>query len=326
MTEGTPAPNTDDAPISVVEFTDPGCVWSWGSEPLLRWTRRHYGPQLRWRRAFGVQIDRLERTHPTRDAVRDAEAFRREWVDVANHTEAPAPDVLERMHRSTLPASYAARAAELQVTAAQPDLAEHVLRRLRESVFVHGRPTDSRERLLDALAGVSGLDLSRLLADLDSDAVIRSVHADQDEARRPHPSVIDRTGPGPNPGAARPDGDRLRYGFPTLLIEGPAGQQVVAGWNDRDSITAAFVAAGARPVDTDVPLDPDDALARYRTLTRPDLQLSTDGREPTRAVRIETATTPLWVHPDEIGPVGGRRSPEPAFQAVATTSDDSNSV
>lgn len=290
---------TTASSIEVVEFTDPGCVWSWGSEPQLRAFRRRYGAALRWRRVLGVQVGRLEETHPTRDAVRDAEAFRADWLAVAAHTDAPVPLHVDRMHRSTRPASHAVRAAERQTTAEHPDVAERVLRRLREAVFVQGRPADTSERLADALAGTAGLDLDRLLRDVDDPGVVASVQADWEETRRPHPAVIDRTGPGPNPGAAKPDGERLRYGFPTLILRGPAGEEVVSGWNGADALGRAAEAVGAERSEAPTPLDPDEALERYRTLTVADLRLTTSGREPQHAVVVETATTPLWVHPDE---------------------------
>lgn len=291
--------------VEVVEHTDPGCVWSWSAEPQLRWLRRHHGASLRWRRVLGVQVDRLAASHPTRDAVRDAEAFRRDWLDVAAHTDAPVPVRLERMHRSTRPAALAARAAEGQASAGRPGVADAVLRRLRETVFVHGRPADTRDRLVDALAGVPGLDLERLLADVDTSSVLDSVQADWEETRRPHPAVVGRTGPGPNPGAAKPDGELLRYAFPTLLVSGPGGERIVAGWFGVDELDDAVRAAGAPAADLAATLDPDDALARYGTLTLGDLRLTTGGREPRDAVRVDTATTPLWVHPEAVGPVGG---------------------
>lgn len=285
--------------IDVVEFTDPGCVWSWGSEPQLRWLDRVYGDQLRRRRVLGIQVDDLAVTHPTRDAVRDAEAFRDDWLAVAEHTEAPVPLRLERMHRSTRPASHAVRAAERQATPEHPGVSDRVLRRLREAVFVHGRPADTPELLAVALADVPGLDLDRLLHDVDDPQIAAAVQAGWEETRRPHAAVIGRTGPGPNPGGAKPDGERLRYGFPTLILNGPSGEEVVAGWNDTAALARAVQAVGGRPVDQPDPLDPDEALARYRTLTLADLRVSTGGREPREALRIDTATTPVWVHPDD---------------------------
>ncbi len=216
------------ARAEITEYTDPGCIWSWSSEPWLRWLRARYGSQLAWRRVFGVQVDDLARTHPDKDPVADAEEFRAGWLDVAAHTRAPVTAQLAWIHRSTLPASRAAKAAEAQ----GPAVAEAVLRRLREAVFVTGEPADTDERIAAALRGVPALDLSRLLADAASARIAAALEADWAETRRPRPEVIDRTGPGPNPGAAKPDGAHLRYGFPTLVVRGSGGERVLAGWQD----------------------------------------------------------------------------------------------
>ena len=297
--------------IEVVEYTDPGCVWSWGSEPQLRWLRHRYGAQLAWRRVLGVQVDRLELGHPGLDPVADAETFRAQWLGVAEHTQAPVPIRLRWMHRSTRPAAEAAHAAALQ----GPAVADRVLRRLREAVFLTGRPADEPARIAEAVQGADGVDVERLLTDLADPAVLARVEDDFEETRAPHRDVLDRSGPGPNPGAARPDGaGRLRYGFPTLILRGPGGEQVVSGWRTIEELAEAVQGAGARPIDTGAPIDPDEALARYRTLTVRDLELLTGGREPVGAVVVPTATTPVWAHPDEAGRLLG----EPAAAAAAS--------
>ena len=297
------------AVVDIVEYTDPGCVWSWSSEPALRALRQRYGDALNWRRVFGIQIDSLDLSHPGADPVGSAEEFRQGWLEVAAHTGAPIPERLERMHVSTLPASRAARAAERQ----GPVVAERVLRRLREAVFVDGRPPDTRARIAAALRGVEGLDRGRVLEALATEAVVWSIDADRAETRRPHPAVVALAGDGPrhpalgglhaagpNPGAARVTDSGVRYAFPTLLLRGPAGERVVPGWRSLGDYIAAVVAvapelAGAR----DPWLDPDEALERYRTLTARELDLLTGGEEPRQALRVETATAPLWLHPEE---------------------------
>jgi predicted DsbA family dithiol-disulfide isomerase len=209
---------------SVVEFTDPGCVWSWSSEPKLRRLRDRYGPALYWRRVFGL---------PTQ--VQDSpEAVLAEWAEVAALTGAPLTARLEWVARSSLLAARAARAAEHQGTAR----AEAVLRRLREAYFLDGRPPDTLQRIAAAVAGVPRLDIARLLRDLDSPDVVWSVDAGAAVARRPRPEVIGLAGVG----AAVADGDDLRYTFPTLLIRGPCGERVVPGWREYDEYAAAIEA------------------------------------------------------------------------------------
>src|SRR6202007_2724482 len=106
---------------------------------------------------------------------------------------------------SMRPASLAARAAEHQGRA----IAEAVLLRLREATFLHGRPADTRDHVADALHGLPGLDLTRLLRDLDSPDAVFSIDADRAETRRPLPGAITRAEAG-----------AVRYTFPTLVIDG----------------------------------------------------------------------------------------------------------
>lgn len=298
------------ARVEIVEYTDPGCVWSWSSEPWLRWLRARYGDQLAWRRVFGVQVDDLARTHPGRDPVADVEEFRAGWLDVAAHTRAPVTARLAWMHRSTLPASRAAKAAEAQ----GPEVAEAVLRRLREAVFVNGEPADSEARVIAALRGLPrsadadarasasrrgrpALDLDRLLADAAGPGVAAALEADWAETRRPRAEVIDRSGPGPNPGAAKPDGEHLRYGFPTLIARGSAGERVLAGWQAPLAHATLLEQAAPELVASEQRLPAAVLLARHGSLTEVELELlSSDGAAglPADAVRVATATTPLW--------------------------------
>jgi protein-disulfide isomerase-like protein with CxxC motif len=229
--------------VTITEFTDPGCIWSWSSEPQLRWLREHYGSRVRWEQVMGVQIDDRDVAGIDPAAVLD------EWRAVAVHTDATLPDTLHWVHRSTRPACTAVHAAREQ----GDETARAVLRALREAFFVAGRPPDDAERIADALAGVPDLDLDAVLRGLDDPAIAALVTADFELTRDPHPAVIDRTGPGPNPGPARPDGDprnpRLRYGFPTLIVRGADGSEtVLSGWLSRGELEDAVVAAGATRV------------------------------------------------------------------------------
>jgi predicted DsbA family dithiol-disulfide isomerase len=181
----------------VIEFTDPGCIWSWSAEAELR--RLRETPGVRWRRVFGVPDRGREDPLPG-------------WREVVAETGAPLTAELHWIPASMLPASLAARAAEHQGRA----IADAVLLALREATFLHGRPADTREHVADALRDVPGLNLPRLLADLDSPDVIFATNADQAEARRPRPGAL-----------TRPEGDGVRYVFPTLIVDG----RPVSGWH-----------------------------------------------------------------------------------------------
>lgn len=283
--------------IEVTEFTDPGCVWSWSSEPKLRWLRHHYGERVAWRRVFGIQVDDLKLSFPERDAVASAEAWRRDWLAVAAHSGAPITARLEWMLASSWPASKAAKAAEAQ----GEEIAEAALRRLREAVFVEGRPADSRERIAAALRGLPDLDLEWLLEDFESPAVAAALAEDFEETRRPHPHVIGLREDGPHPGAAKAEARGVRYAFPTLIVNGPGGERVLPGWRSVAEYRDAFEAVAPELKGTPASLlDADTALGRYRSLTGDDLQLLTGASEPPEgAVEVATGTAPLWLDPVE---------------------------
>jgi predicted DsbA family dithiol-disulfide isomerase len=284
--------------VYVVEYTDPQCVWAWSSEPRLRWLRARYGAQLHWRRVFGVQVDDLSLTHPYEDPAVSAEAFRASWIEVAGHTGAPIARAIDWSSSSSRRASLTAKAAELQ----GPEIAERVLRRLREAVFVAGRPVDTPSRIADALVGVPALDLPQLLAAATSARVRAAIRADVEETRHPDPDVIDLVHASPHSGAARPAGERLRYAFPTLIISGPQGRRIVPGWRTAETYDDAVraVSRDATP-SQQPPISASEALERYRSLSLADLELLTGSQlPPLEAVPIVTATTPLFVHPDDV--------------------------
>ena len=226
-----------------------------------------------------------------------ADQFAR-WDAVVAHTHAPLPARLERPAATSRVAALAVKAAELQGR----DAGRRALRRLRESLFVFGRPADDETAILAALADVPGLDADALRAGLDAPAAHDAAQADWEETRNPLPAVLGLEEPQPHPGAAAPDGDRLRYRFPTLVVHGPAGTAVVPGWRPLEAYVDAFAtAAPALPLDTSPPFTAAEALERYETLTEVDLELLTGARRPPlRAARLALRNAPVWVDPRRI--------------------------
>ncbi|WP_078936705.1 DsbA family oxidoreductase [Streptomyces sp. NRRL F-7442] len=279
----------------VVEYTDPLCPWAWGSEPVFRWLRAALPAGVRRRRVFCVLFD--EDDDPAPDPAAETAWYARYVEDVARHTGAPRAPRLHRVAASSWPASLVAKAAEAQGS----DVAERVLRRLRETVFVLGVPADTHELALAAVRGVPGLDPARLAADALSDAVRERVRADRSEARRPVPGARSVPGGSPHPGAAKETGDGgYRYALPTVLVRAPGGHRLVPGLRPREAYAAAVGEMCAGVPLAAVRLSPDEALLRHRSLTGPEWVLLTDGGEPPSwAVRVETGNGPLWLHPEE---------------------------
>ncbi|WP_105969177.1 DsbA family oxidoreductase [Streptomyces geranii] len=283
--------------VEVVEYTDPLCPWSWGAEPVLRGLRAALAGRVRWRRVYCVLFDDHD-DDPAPDPAAETAWYARYVEDISGHTHAPRAANLRRVAASSWPSSLVAKAAEAQ----GDDVADRVLRRLRETVFVVGEPADTADLALSAVRGVPGLDLARLAVDAASDAVRDRVRADHAEARRPVAEVLSVRAGSPHPGAAKetPDGGH-RYALPTVLVRSAGGVRAVPGWRSYGEYARAVgeLAPGVSVAPV-APLDPAAALARYRSLTEPERELLTRGPwPPSEAVRVETGNGPLWLHPEE---------------------------
>lgn len=224
---GRPGPY-DGVIMEIIEFTDPGCVWSWAAHPVLARFREHL-PGVRWRRVFGVQLD------GPYGGRADADAALAGWREVARTTGVPLTDSLAYAHVSTRAAATAAAAAELQGA----EVADAALLRLRESFFLRGRPADTTEAVAEALDGLPGLDLARLLRDMESPAVKDRLDADWAETRDPLPEAL-----AGGDGVVRRDGDRVRYAFPTIVVRGARGVAVLAAWHPLEDYLAAAARVG----------------------------------------------------------------------------------
>ena len=329
MTSGRGVPPVDVVEdvedVEVVEYTDPLCPWAWGSEPVFRGLRTALAGRVRWRRVFCILFDHDD--DPAPDPAAETAWYARYVEGIAGHTRAPRALRLSRVAASSWPSSLVAKAAEFQ----GPEVADRVLRRLRETVFVLGEPADTLGAALDAAAGVPGLDARRLAADAASAAVLEGVRADHAEARRPVPEVLPAAlsetpygspphtlsgappdtpsgalsvpGGWPHPGTAKetPDGGH-RYALPTLVVCGAGGRRVVPGWRPYEVYATAVGAFCPGLSTAPQSLSGAVALARYRSLTEPERALLTRGAwPPPDAVRVETAGGPLWLDPEEAG-------------------------
>ncbi|WP_247706457.1 DsbA family oxidoreductase [Streptomyces liliiviolaceus] len=283
------------APVEVVEYTDPLCPWAWGSEPVFRKLRAALAGRVRWRRAYAILFDHDD--DPPPDPAAETAWYARYVEEISSHSRAPRPVRLSRMPADSWPSSLVAKAAVPQ----GEEVAERVLRRLRESVFVLGEPADTPDLALAAVKGVPDLDTRRLALDAASGAVLEQVRADRLEARRPVAEVLSAQGGSPHPGAAKEtDEGGHRYALPTLLVRTADEYRVVPGWRPFEEYAAAVEELSPGLSAAPARLTPAHALERYRSLTDPERLLLTEGHwPPPGAVRVDTAGGPLWLHPDE---------------------------
>ena len=285
-------------PIEVVEYTDPGCSWAWGSEPKLRLLRWRFGDRLRWRRVLGGLIGDMRNYLDGFDAVQAAPGFSRYWAHVAATTGMPYPAGLSWMYRSTEPACLAAKAAELQGA----DVAERVLRRLREATFVFGEPPDTPERIRTALRGVPALDLERLGVDSSSPRVRDAFRADWEEARAPNAYALSLEEDGEGSGRAKESEGHRRYVFPTVIFRGPEGERTVPGWKPYERYEEALVAVAAGPLRDPRPAPtPMEAFATWAALAATELEVvcGPGASAPPGVITCDRGGGLYWLSPDE---------------------------
>ncbi|MEX0873357.1 MAG: DsbA family protein [Actinomycetota bacterium] len=268
--------------IEVVEFTDPGCSWAWGTEPKLRLLQWRYGDRLSWRRVLGGLIGDMNNYRPDFDPVRAAAKYIDYWHGAYRYTGMTYPVHLQWMYTSTEPAGKAVKAAEQQ----SDEAGALVLRRLRESTFVFGLPADNAERILDAVKGVDGLDLERFRADLNAEIVAKEFREDWEETRRPNDYVMTLEGDRPGIGRAKNTEGHWRFVFPTVIFRGPQGEATVPGWCEYEEYVAAMesVAPGSTAQPKKDPT-PAEVFATWPTAARKELDvLCGEGAEPPKGI------------------------------------------
>lgn len=258
--------------VDVIEFTDPVCSYAWGTEPKVRRLEWQYGDRIRRRRVLiGLHAPGWEEgTGLALDDPALLTGVTEYWRNVSDLTGMPYPTPLHHPWTSSEDACRLVKAAELQGA----DVADRLLRRLRESFFVFGRPADTIERGLALAPGIPGLDLPRLERDAKGPEAEQAFADDWEEARRPNEYVRTLADDRVGFGRAQVHNGRLRYGLPCMLLAGPAGETTVAGWQDwvgweraLEAVAPGSVAA-ARPLPT-----PAQAFDTWPLLAPPELEL-----------------------------------------------------
>jgi len=251
--------------VEAVEFTDPFCSYAWGTEPKYRRLAWQYSERVRVRRVFcGILSDGWYHQFVLDG---DLAAFRGAQqaylAAVSELTGMPHPAPVHHVLEGSDEVCRLAKAAERQ----GPDVAGRVLRRLRESLLVHGRPADTLARGLEACAGVPGLDATALAADFADPETAAAYRADWEEARRPSEFVLNLPDKRAGRGAAQPQDGRMRYGLPCLVLTGSAGIATIAGWRDWSDWEVALDAVAPGILATARPLPaPPEAFAAWPSL------------------------------------------------------------
>ena len=254
--------------IEVVEYTDAICSTAWGAEPLLRRLQWRYGHRLNWRKVMGGLVGDASTGKPDWDRVSAAGPMRSYWRRVWHWTGMPYPNPMHLMLRSTDPMGQAVKAAERQ---GQP-VADAVLRRFREQIFIFGFGPQTWEEFATAAVGVPGLDMDRWRTDIDHPQVVAAYRADWQETRQPNDWVRNLKHDSVMNGELKHSEGHDRYALPTVIFRGPGGEHTAAGWVPYEDYEAALDAAAPGVLKEPRP-DPtaQEAVAEWGVLTDKEL-------------------------------------------------------
>jgi protein-disulfide isomerase-like protein with CxxC motif len=269
--------------VEITEYTDAVCSTAWGAEPLLRRLDWRHGHHLTWRKVMGGLVGDASTGKEGWSRASAAEPMRAYWKRAWHLTGMPYPNPMILMLQSTDPLGAAVKAAELQ----GKDVAQAVLRRFRERIFVDGIGPQTPDEFAEATVGVAGLDQARWRADQARPDVAAAYKADWQETREPNDYVRHLRHDSPMNGELKHSEGHDRYALPTLIFRGPGGEHTVAGWVAYEDYEAGLEAAlpGAtadpRPDPT-----PAQALARWGMLTGQELKFlcGEDAQPPADAV------------------------------------------
>ncbi|MEX0746244.1 MAG: DsbA family protein [Phycisphaeraceae bacterium] len=249
--------------VTVGYYTDPYCPWSWGAEPAVRKLMMEFGDSLRWtfvmaglerdltggRRAATVRLDPVERD-------RHLEA----WLRAAAESGAPLDPLIwaDSPPSSSHPACAAVKAAAAQAD----DGGYRYLRALREGIMCRRRKLDRADALVE-VAGEAGLETGRFGVDLRSHGTTEELGGDLERS-----AALAAKGP-----KAKFASDAAGAPLPAVIFVGDDERDHgVFGLAPYEGYRDAAVAAGARASEAK-PLSVEEALARFGSLTTPEVEL-----------------------------------------------------
>ncbi|MEE1103168.1 MAG: DsbA family protein, partial [Alistipes sp.] len=132
--------------ITIYQFTDPICVWSWGNDAVLRAIEYLYGDKIRIEYVMGGLVEDISTLYDLKGSKleivrRSNQIFAENWnaaslrhgMPVATHNFA----LFSERYPSSFPQNIAYEAAKRL----NPQKAKHFLRLLREATFIEGKRT-----------------------------------------------------------------------------------------------------------------------------------------------------------------------------------------
>jgi predicted DsbA family dithiol-disulfide isomerase len=211
----TPVATSQPGLVEVTHYTDAACPWAYNFEPALRALEARYGDQLAYRTVMIGLTESAEqyvaRGYTPEGASLSRRRFRRRGMPMATGPRTRP--------YGTGRACRLVKAAEIQGV----PQAEALLRGLRFAWFTTDLVMDTDDALREVAESIDGLDVARVMADLDSQAAEDAYQADRAEARSPAAFAVTL---GRTAASDGPD----RYTAPSLVLRAGGRELVSPGF------------------------------------------------------------------------------------------------
>ncbi|WP_272477852.1 hypothetical protein [Baekduia alba] len=214
--------------ISLTHFSDPHCPWAYAASPAHAALRWRFGDQLDWRLVLiGLSEGPDRYVESGYTPTRSAQGFR----TFGRRFGMPFGGQPRERVTGT---GYACRAV-VAARLGQPELEPAVFRALQLAQFTTTALLDEPEGLRTALAGVEGLDVDRLVAALETEAVESAYQEDRALSRTAAGRPIEAQGREANTDGA------VRYTAPSVIFTHTDGSSLeVGGFQPLESYDTAL--------------------------------------------------------------------------------------
>ena len=153
--------------ITILQFTDPICVWCWGNEPVLRAIDFLYGEKVNIQYIMGGLVEDITTLYNLRggndDIIHQANVITsKNWRSAAEKHGMPVTSNDVELFTARYPSSFPQNIAYEAAKRISPAHAKSFLRLMREATFVLARRTSQIDVLLD-LATQAGYNAAEFI-------------------------------------------------------------------------------------------------------------------------------------------------------------------
>ncbi|ADY11995.1 DsbA family protein [Sphaerochaeta globosa] len=178
--------------IIITNFTDPVCIWCWGTEPVFRALETHYPDQIEFRYVMGGLVDDIDNfADPGNgiDAGSDGANAQivSHWLEAAQQHGMPVKPEGFHLFSKEFPSTYPQNIAYKAAQMVDPLKADALLRRIREATLTEAKVTSDPDVLIE-LASDVGLDSAVFMSALKSS---EAQQAFQEDLRQTQKAGVD---------------------------------------------------------------------------------------------------------------------------------------